>query len=326
MTILNSHPPAHDIVTFGETMAMLVAGETGPLSHVTHFTKRIAGADSNVAIGLARLGLEVAWISRVGNDSLGRFITDTLIGEGIDCSRVLIDDEYPTGFQFKSRRDDGGDPEVEYFRRGSAASRLAPHDLPRALLQSARHLHCTGIPPALSDATLALTRHAMSTMRELGGTVSFDPNLRPALWPDTATMQAEINALAAMADWVMPGLEEGRILTGLDTAEAIADFYLERGAREVVIKLGADGAWWQNRDSSLHCPAQSVSRIVDTVGAGDGFAAGFISARLEGLSPRDCLERANFIGACALGVAGDMEGLPRRDELDVGTHTARTSF
>ncbi|RKR02653.1 dehydrogluconokinase [Kushneria sinocarnis] len=318
------HAPTHDIVAFGETMAMLVAEETGPLSNVTRFTKRIAGADSNVAIGLARLGLNVAWISRVGDDSLGRFIIDTLAGEGIDCSRIRIDPEHPTGFQFKARRDDGGDPEVEYFRRGSAASRLAPEDLPRELLAGARHLHCTGIPPALGNSAGALTRHAMSTMRELGGTLSFDPNLRPALWPDTATMRAELNALAAMADWVMPGLEEGRLLTGLETAEAIAGFYLERGAREVVIKLGADGAWWQNHEGARHCPAQRVPRIVDTVGAGDGFAAGFISARLEGLAPQACLERANLIGARAIGVAGDMEGLPRRDELGVGAFTART--
>lgn len=117
-----------DILSFGETMAMLVAEQTGDLAAVEHFHKRIAGADSNVAIGLSRLGFNVAWLSRVGNDSLGRFVVETLIKEGLDCSHVDVDKQHPTGFQFKSRNDDGSDPQVEYFRRGSAASHLSPVD------------------------------------------------------------------------------------------------------------------------------------------------------------------------------------------------------
>ena len=127
-----------DVLSFGETMAMLVAEETGDLALVERFHKRIAGADSNVAIGLARLGFNVAWLSRVGADSLGRFVLNTLQAEGLDCQHVAVDPQHPTGFQLKSRVDDGSDPQVEYFRRGSAASHLNRSALNPQLL-GARH-------------------------------------------------------------------------------------------------------------------------------------------------------------------------------------------
>lgn len=135
-----------DVLSFGETMAMLVADETGDLAAVNQFHKRIAGADSNVAIGLSRLGFQVAWLSRVGADSLGRFVVRTLEQEGLDCRHVAIDPAHPTGFQLKSRTDDGSDPQVEYFRRGSAASHLSVDSIAPPLL-AARHLHATGIVP-----------------------------------------------------------------------------------------------------------------------------------------------------------------------------------
>jgi sugar/nucleoside kinase (ribokinase family) len=316
---VSAPPRRFDVAAFGETMGMLVAEDVGDLADVRRFYKRIAGADSNVAIGLARLGLAVAWTSRVGNDSFGRFILATLAAEGLDCAGLTVDPARPTGLLFKSRRDDGGDPDVEYFRRGSAAAALNPADMPAARLLSARHLHCTGIPPALSPSARALTLHAMATMRQNRRTISFDPNLRPTLWPSQAVMRREINALAARADWVLPGLAEGQLLTGRKMPEAIADFYLERGASEVIVKLGADGAFWKTGTAQQHCPAYSVARVIDTVGAGDGFAAGYISARLEDLAPEACLDRATQAGALAIQVAGDMEGLPQREALTEST-------
>lgn len=305
-----------DVIAFGESMALFAADTPGELDAVSAYTRRLAGADSNVAIGLSRLGLSVDWTSRVGDDSFGRFIVAALAAEGVDCRHVIVDETRPTGFQLKARRDDGGDPEVEYFRRGSAASALSPADIPSARFARARHLHCTGIPPALGESARVLSRHAVAAMRAAGGTISFDPNLRPALWRDEATMRREVNALAAQADWVLPGLDEGRRLTGADTPAAIADFYLERGAAEVVIKLGPNGAFWKSADGECHAPGVAVARVVDTVGAGDGFAAGFISARLAGLAPAASLQRANAVGAAAVQVAGDMEGLPHLHELD----------
>ncbi|MDQ0704285.1 dehydrogluconokinase [Pseudomonas sp. W3I7] len=303
-----------DILSFGETMAMFVAEQTGDLAQVAQFHKRIAGADSNVAIGLSRLGFNVTWLSRVGDDSLGRFVVDTLKNEGLDCRHVAVDPLHPTGFQFKSREDAGADPQVEYFRKGSAASHLSIAAISPAVLQ-ARHLHATGIPPALSEATRELSVELMTQMRKAGRSVSFDPNLRPSLWASQAQMIREINALAALADWVLPGLGEGRLLTGFDDPADIAAFYLDQGAEAVAIKLGADGAYYRTHMDQGFIAAVPVETVVDTVGAGDGFAVGMISALLENLSFPEAVQRGNWIGSRAVQSLGDMEGLPTRSEL-----------
>ncbi|MDB5438961.1 MAG: 2-dehydro-3-deoxygluconokinase [Caulobacteraceae bacterium] len=307
---------AYDVIGFGETMAMFVAEEAGDLAQVTRFQKRICGADSNVAIGLSRLGLKVAWVSRVGADSLGRFVISALEAEGLDCSRVSVDARYPTGMQFKARAAQGADPAVEYFRKGSAASHVSVADMDEALFASARHLHATGIPPAISATALELSEHAIKAMRAAGGTVSFDPNLRPTLWRDEATMRETLNRLAAGADWVLPGLDEGRLLTGRRTPHDIAGFYMDQGAQAVAIKLGPEGAYWRTADGEGKVVGFPVAKVVDTVGAGDGFATGFVSGRLEGLDIAAAVRRGCRLGSLAVQVVGDSEGLPTRAELE----------
>ncbi len=304
-----------DVLSFGETMAMWVAEQTGDLAQVELFHKRIAGADSNVAIGLARLGFNVKWLSRVGADSLGRFILNTLQAEGLDCRHVDIDPQHPTGFQLKSRVDDGSDPKVEYFRRGSAASHLNCSAITEQLL-CARHLHATGIPAALSASCNELSFELMKSMRAAGNSVSFDPNLRPSLWANEQQMIRDINALAAHAHWVLPGLSEGQLLTGREAPADIAAFYLDQGAEAVVIKLGAKGAYFRTEKTEQFVPAIPVANVVDTVGAGDGFAVGVISALLENLGLNDAVQRGNWIGSRAVQSRGDMEGLPTRAELN----------
>ncbi|WP_018929104.1 sugar kinase [Pseudomonas umsongensis] len=304
-----------EILSFGETMAMFVAEQNGELADVGHFHKRIAGADSNVAIGLSRLGFNVAWLSRVGADSLGRFVIDTLKKEGLDCSHVDIDPAHPTGFQLKSRADDGSDPVVEYFRRGSAASHLSVQSISPSLL-NARHLHATGIPPALSASARAMSFELMTRMRDAGRSVSFDPNLRPSLWASEQQMISEINRLAALAHWVLPGLSEGRLLTGFEDPADIAAFYLDQGAEAVAIKLGPHGAYYRTHQDEGFVAGVPVATVVDTVGAGDGFAVGLISALLENHSVAHAVQRANWIGSRAVQSRGDMEGLPTRAEMD----------
>jgi dehydrogluconokinase len=303
-----------DILSFGETMAMFVAEQNGDLADVGQFHKRIAGADNNVAIGLSRLGFNVTWLSRVGDDSLGRFVVDTLRKEGLDCSHVAIDPAHPTGFQLKSRTDDGSDPAVEYFRRGSAASHLSVQSITPQLL-NARHLHATGIPPALSASAREMSFELMTRMRQAGRSVSFDPNLRPSLWASEQLMIAEINRLAALAHWVLPGLSEGRLLTGFKDPADIAAFYLDLGAEAVAIKLGPQGAYYRTPVDQGFVAGVPVATVVDTVGAGDGFAVGMISALLENHSVADAVRRANWIGSRAVQSRGDMEGLPTRLEL-----------
>ncbi|MGP3593755.1 sugar kinase [Vagococcus sp. WN89Y] len=302
-----------DVITIGEAMAMFVATESGDLADAGQFIKRAAGAELNVATGLARLGFKVRWVSRVGDDSFGRFILNTLRQEGIDTGGVTIDGRYATGFQLKSKAENGTDPIVEYFRKGSAASHLSPEDYHA---QQARHLHVSGVAAALSTSSYALLEHAVQSMKAQGSTITFDPNLRPVLWNSEAEMVEKLNRLAFQADWVLPGLKEGTILTGEKTPEGIADFYLQRGVSVVAIKTGADGAWFKTASGEQGAVAPvKVTNVVDTVGAGDGFAVGAISALLEGKSVREAVRRGNAIGALAIQVPGDSEGLPTRTEL-----------
>ncbi|HCW98167.1 MAG TPA: 2-dehydro-3-deoxygluconokinase [Pantoea sp.] len=314
MTTLNNG--TLDVVTIGEAMAMFVARETGDLAAAETFIKRAAGAELNVAVGLARLGLKVGWVSRVGDDSFGRFICQVLESEGVDHRQVTKDARYPTGFQLKSKVDDGSDPLVEYFRKGSAASHLSVDDFNSDYFGAARHLHLSGVAAALSDSSLALLKHSAKEMRTRGKTISFDPNLRPVLWRSEEEMRQQLNHLAEYADWVLPGEKEGYILTGYRQPEAIADFYLDKGVKAVVIKTGCDGAWYKTAQGEQgQVEAIRVENVVDTVGAGDGFAVGVISALLEGKTLPQAITRGNRIGSLAIQVIGDSEGLPTRSEL-----------
>jgi sugar/nucleoside kinase (ribokinase family) len=309
-------PHAFDVALFGEAMLLLVAGEPGPLEHASTFHKRTAGAETNVAIGLARLGFKVGWASRLGTDSMARYLLAAMQAEGIDCSHVVCDATQTTGFQLKARVTDGSDPLVESHRKGSAASRMTPADIDEPWLRSARHLHATGVFPAISATTLPTAVRTMEIARAAGRTISFDTNLRPGLWGSTDVMRSTINALAARADWVLPGIEEGEILTGETQPERVAAFYRAQGAKLVVVKLGAAGAYYDSDTQGTgHVPGFPVAKVIDTVGAGDGFAAGVVSALLEGKSVPDAVRRGAWIGARAVQVMGDTEGLPTRAQL-----------
>jgi 2-dehydro-3-deoxygluconokinase len=304
---------ALDVVTFGEVMAMFVAEEPGPLERVARFRRALAGAECNVATGLARLGHRVGWVGRVGDDPFGRFALAELAAAGVDTTAVALDSDAPTGFQLKSRAD-GGDPEVVYFRRNSAGSRLAPSPATDEYVAGARHLHVTGIPLALSASTRDFAFRAVDVARAAGATVSFDPNLRPTLWASPEEMVRVVDDMATRADWVLPGLTEGRLLTGRSDADGVAAYYLEQGASCVVIKNGAAGASAHTAEGRIDQPVFPV-RVVDTVGAGDGFAAGLISASLDGLDLPERLRRAAAVGALATTSPGDKDGLPTRAEL-----------
>lgn len=305
-----------DVITIGEAMAMFVASQSGDLAAAEQFVKRVAGAELNVATGLARLGLKVGWVSRVGGDSFGRYVLQQLAKENIDSYGVTTDERFATGFQLKSKAENGTDPIVEYFRKGSAASHLSVADFNAEYFCSARHLHLSGVAAALSDSSLELLNHAARVMKQQGKTISFDPNLRPVLWKSEAEMVKQLNQLAFQADWVLPGLSEGAILTGHKTPEAIADFYLDHGVKTVVLKTGADGAWFKTAAGDKGAvSAIKVDNVVDTVGAGDGFAVGVISALLEGKTLQHAVSRGNKIGSLAIQVIGDSEGLPTRSAL-----------
>ena len=274
----------------------------------------VAGAEFNVAVGLARLNLPVTYLTRLGEDPFGQKIVRTLQRNGIGSEFVSFSKERSTGFMLKSKVSTG-DPKIFYFRKGSAASTLSKEDVDRMDFSGYGFVHLTGIFPALSESTKEASFYLIKKAREHGLTVSFDPNLRPQLWPDTETMVQTLNEFAALSDYVLPGEAEGELLCGDRDPRKIGQFYLERGAKAVVTKMGSRGAYLMTEQDQELVPGFSIEKVVDTVGAGDGFAAGILSALMEGKNLYEAVRRANAVGAIQVTSIGDNDGLPSRAQL-----------
>ncbi|MGI9149716.1 MAG: sugar kinase [Chloroflexota bacterium] len=303
-----------DVVTLGETMVLLLAEQSGPMREASTFSRHIAGAETNLAIGLSRLGHASGWISRVGDDEFGRAVVFRVRGEGVDTSHVQYDSEAPTGMIVRERREAGPIEQV-YYRRGSAASRMQAADLDPAYLCDARFLHLTGITPALSQACHETVFAAAEMARAAGVRVVLDPNYRSKLW-EPATARAVMRDLAGRCDLLLPGRDEAELLTGESDPERAARQLKKLGPSTVVIKLGAHGALALTSDDRIiHEPGTPVERVVDPVGAGDAFGAGFLSGLLRGFASDAALRLANRCGALAMLTPGDMEALPRWDEV-----------
>lgn len=303
-----------EVILFGEPMAMFVAKTCGPLEEVEEFTRLLAGAEVNVAIGLKRLGHSVSYVTKLGSDPFGIYIENKLREEGLD-TQITKDETHFTGYQLKGKTTKG-DPEVFYYRRNSAASCMGEEDIEHVDLDGAKVLHITGIPPALSASCRKATYRLIERAKEKGLLVSFDPNLRPTLWENEETMKEIINDIASKADIVLPGTGEGLILMGSEKPEEIAAFYRTKGVQTVIVKAGEAGAYIESESGKQFYPGFKVKGVVDTVGAGDGFAVGIISAYLEGLSMEETVNRGNAIGSIQVSVESDNEGLPTREELD----------
>ncbi|MBA4493060.1 sugar kinase [Paenactinomyces guangxiensis] len=303
-----------DVVTIGETMALFTPDMSGMMRYAKSFSMKLGGAESNVAIGLSRLGHRTGWISKVGNDEFGKAMLSFISGEGVDVSRVKVDPSAPTGIYFKElRRAD--DVRVTYYRKGSAASTLSKLDLDEEYIAKAKYLHITGITPALSESCAEMIDEAVNIAKRSGVKVVFDPNLRKKLWNEEKARET-LSELAAKADIVLPGIAEGEFIFGESDPEKLGQLFLNHGVSIVVLKLGAEGAWYFSKEKNVKVAGFPVERVIDPVGAGDGFAAGFLSGLLDSLSPEQAVERGNAVGALVTMVNGDVEGLPERDEIE----------
>jgi len=304
-----------DVITFGETMILMNPMESGSLKYVNQFTKQLGGAESNFAIGLAHLGVKVGWISKLGKDSFGDYIEAFIRGEGVDVFGVKRDPENPTGLMVKERKD-LGETRVYYYRKNSAASYLTPGDLDEEYLKQAKYMHITGITPALSSSCRETVYSAIELAHKNGLKITFDPNLRLKLW-GKEEMKRVILDICRKVDIVLPGYNEGKILFETGDKDQILDNFLALGPEVVVMKSGAEGAILATTDIRKNVPGYQVDHIVDPIGAGDGFAAGFVAGLLKGYSLEKAVKLANAVGAFALTVKGDVEGLPYWEDLQV---------
>lgn len=290
-------------------MVVLYPQEPIPLEQATTLGMDIAGTEANTAIGLSRLGHRVRFISRVGDDPFGQRMRRVLASEGVDTSALLTDPVAPTGIYFREWLPDGM-RRVFYYRGGSAASRMGPADLSFAALTGARLLHLTGITPALSPSCAALVEHALDLAHGAGLLVSFDPNYRAKLW-DRRTAQQVLLPLLARSDIVLMGHEDAQALFELEDDEQILRRVAASGPRVVVLKLAERGVRALAEGEFLAVPAEVAARVVDPVGAGDGFNAGFLAGWLRGDTLEKSLRLGARIGAAAVVQVGDYTGYPR---------------
>ena len=294
-------------------MALLDPIGEGELHAGTEFTLRIAGAESNFGVALARLGVAVTWISRLGSDPFGDVVHRTLSDEGFDLRYVTRDPVAPTGLFFKWRV--GGRSRVLYHRKGSAASLLGAADVPTVALDGVSLVHLTGITMALSESARGLVLDLAARARERGITVLFDPNYRPPLWPGPERCAAVQSQVLPFVDWYLCGLEEGGLLFGTDTAEDLLQALRDAGVSGAV-RVGEGGAVVLDPNGPVVVPPPRLHEVRDEVGAGDGFAAGFAYGLLRGWGAVDCARAGNLIAGSALGGTGDWETFPRLAEIE----------
>ncbi|KAB8194266.1 sugar kinase [Nonomuraea phyllanthi] len=311
-----------ELVTLGEVMAVTRVSGIGTPSPGAAAMLSYAGAEATVAIGVARLGHRATWLGRLGRDAAADMILTSMRGEGVDVSRTARDGDRPTGQMTRYRRT-ADRVVVAYHRREGAGVRLSPGDVATEAIVSADVLHLTGITPALGPEPAAAVERALAVAEQAGVPVSFDVNYRALLWPPEQAGEV-LRRLVGRAEVVFAGLEEARLLANRASAAqadandpgVLARLLLDLGPREVVIKLGREGAYVTDGNVVLRVPAREVSEV-DPVGAGDAFVAGYLSGRLDGLDLAGRAGRGVTCGAFAVATWGDWEGLPRRRELDL---------
>jgi 2-dehydro-3-deoxygluconokinase len=300
------------VVTLGETMGLLRAASIGSLEHVSDFQLHIGGAESNVAIGVARLGRPAVWMGRVGDDGVGRRVLRELRAEGVTAGAV-VDPEARTGLMLKETPTSGR-TRVSYYRAGSAGSRIGIDDLDFDAIESAGVLHVTGITLALSESAEQAVFAAIGAAVAAGVPVSFDVNHRPALWGDRDPAPL-YRRVAERSTIVFAGADEAELLVGSGSPEQLAARIADLGPAQAIVKLGEDGCVASIDGEALSAPAEKITPL-DTVGAGDAFVAGYLVALLDGLAPADRLRQGARCGAFACLGPGDWESLPRRADLD----------
>ena len=301
-----------DVVTLGETMVLFVPTRTGLLRYAHQFERYLAGAESNTAIGLSRLGHRTGWISRVGNDEFGEYILAFLRGEQVDVSQVIRTQEAPTGVFFKERRSTGS-TRVFYYREGSAASQMTAQDISETYILNARYLHLTGITAALSPTCLSTLLAAIEIAKSGNGSISFDPNIRLKLWNHEKAKKTLLSIIPHV-DILLISNEEAALLTELKKPTEAARNLLSMGPEQVIIKMGKQGAIGLTRDQEIRVPSINVN-VVETVGAGDAFNAGYLSGQLRNWDLKKSLQLGNVMGGLATTTPGDVEGLPDWAEI-----------
>lgn len=302
-----------DIITIGDGMVAMCPEKKGPIIFANTFEKKVGGAELNVAIGCARLGLKSGWISSLGNDDFGKFILRSVRADNVDTSEVKLVDGYQTSVYFREVLSDGSSRSF-YYRENSPTSTMKPEDLNEEYFKKSKVLHITGVFPSILKKNENIILEAIRLAKKNGLLISFDPNIRLKMWTKEEAREF-INSILPEVDILLVGDEEVELLLETtDLEQAIKVFY-SYGISKVVIKRGAKGAMGYEGKEIFYVDGIPPKALVDTVGAGDGFAAGFLTSTIKGESFEDSIRFANAVGSLVVGVEGDNEGLPYYEDV-----------
>jgi 2-dehydro-3-deoxygluconokinase len=307
---------AFDLITLGEGMVEFGARTRGPLRQVRTYDVHAAGSELNVAIGAARLGLRVGWVSRVGEDEFGDLLVAAARAAGVDTSRVVRGEGDPTGiFVVQRGYPVDGHSSIVYYRTGSAGSLLSPDELDGEYLGRTTIFHTTGISLAVSGQLAAAASAAAEVTARGGARRSFDVNYRAKLWPPEEARPALEAALAA-TEIAFCSLDDARTLWGVGDADAAVELLASFGPEYAVVSCGRDGALMLAPGGALLRAPAVPTQVVDPTGAGDAFCATVLTGITRGWPAELTLQRACLVGSIVCGVAGDNDGIPTLDELE----------
>ncbi|MDD7794770.1 sugar kinase [Clostridium sp. 'White wine YQ'] len=302
-----------DVITIGDGMIAMCPIQKGPIIFSNTFERKVGGAELNVAIGCSRLGLKSGWISRLGNDDFGKYILKTIRGEDVDISEVKLVDGYQTSVYFREVLSDGSSRSF-YYREKSPTSTMNPEDLNEEYFKNAKILHITGVFPSINKNNQSVFIEAVKLAKKLNLKVSFDPNIRLKMWTKEEAKYF-IQRILPSVDILLIGDKEVELLLEDTNIEKAIETFHGYGIEKVIVKRGAKGAIGSDGKNIYEVPAIKPKALVDTVGAGDGFAAGFLTALLKGETLESCVTFANAVGSLVVGVEGDNEGLPYYDDV-----------
>lgn len=304
------------ILLIGEPMGLFIANDYGELDKVKDFSLKVAGAELNVAIGLKRLGYDVEYVTKLGHDPLSKMIYEFIKRNGIGTKYIKFTKDHFAGMMLKNKIKNG-DPEIAYYRKNSAASTLNISDVENIEISEFDLLHITGITLCVSESLRDVTIYLADKFKQNSKPVTLDPNIRLNMWDSKEEMINILNDLSRKSNLILAGISEAEILLGSSKIDEIIEKYRSMNVQNFIIKDGSKGAYYIKYNEKHFSKAFKVENVVDTVGAGDGFAVGVISGYLENLTADEILERGNAIGSIQVQNISDNEGLPTRQELEI---------
>ena len=303
-----------ELVTLGETCAVLIAKSGGPLRHASEFERRVGGAESTVAVGVARLGGSAGWISRLGDDEFGTYVLNLMRGEDVDVRHVNVAAGEQTGVFFRENRANGNS-QVFYYRSSSAFTSISPSDLDEAYIKSANILHLTGITPSLSQSCLETVERAIEIARAGETDIVFDLNYRAKIWPRDLA-RPHLERIMKKADIVLAGREDIYKLVGATEQNDQLSYLKELDLPTIILKSGSGGTILADANGEHCISSVSINQVVDRFGVGDAFAAGYITGLLRKQSQKDAVALGNEVAGWSIQLPGNIESLPNWNDLN----------